>query len=105
MRLANGIVIDKEATFSLTFFDKSYKSALKYMGAVSGRNEDKIGNAKMHVDYYKDEVPYIDEGNLVIVCRKMSATRITEDQFIDPEIKEKWYEKNKDTCVLHHIDD
>ena len=96
--------LDKEATFSLTFFEKSYKSALKYIGAVSGRDEDKIGNSKMHVDYYKDEVPYIDEGNLVIVCRKMSATRITEDQFIDPEIKQKWYaDGNMHTMYIGEI--
>ena len=83
--------IDNGDTFSLTFFDKTYHSALKYMGAVSGRDEDKIGNARMHLDYYNGEIPYIDEGNLVIVCKKMSATRITEDSFLDPEIKEKWY--------------
>lgn len=82
--------IDKGETFSLTFFDGSNKSALKYMGAVSGRDEDKIKNAKMHLDYY-NHVPYIDEGNLVLICRKMSATPITPDQFLDPEIKEKWY--------------
>lgn len=82
--------IDKGETFSLTFFDGSNKSALKYMGAVSGRDEDKIKNAKMHLDYY-NHVPYIDEGSLVLICRKMSATPITPDQFLDPEIKEKWY--------------
>ena len=79
----------KQDTFSLTFFDtqdKENKLALKYFGAVSGRNEDKISNAKMHVDYASDGTPYIDEGNLVLVCRKMSATRILPDQFIDATI-------------------
>ena len=27
----------------------------------------------------------------VLLCRKLSATRITADQFIDPEIEKKWY--------------
>lgn len=96
--------IDKEETFSLTFLDASYKSALKYLGAVSGRDEDKIGNAKLHLDYYEDRTPYIDEGNLVIVCRKMSATRMTEEQFIDPQIKEKWYaDGNMHTMYIGEI--
>ena len=96
--------IDNGDTFSLTFFDKTYHSALKYMGAVSGRDEDKIGNARMHLDYYNGEIPYIDEGNLVIVCKKMSATRITEDSFIDPEIKEKWYaDGNMHTMYIGEI--
>ncbi len=83
--------VDQQETFSLTFFGDGNKSALKYMGAVSGRDEDKIGNVKMHLDYHQDKTPYIDEGNLVLVCRKMSATRMTEDQFIDTELKQKWY--------------
>lgn len=86
-------LIDQGDTFSLTFFNDTYKSALKYMGAVSGRDEDKINNAKMHVDYCKN-TPYIDEGNFVFICKKMSATQITPDQFIDPEIKDKWYADN-----------
>lgn len=82
--------IDNGKTFSLTFFDPSYKNALKYMGVVSGRDEDKIGNARMHVNSYKD-TPFIDEGNLVFICRKMSATRITPDQLLDPSIEGDHY--------------
>ena len=33
--------LDKKDTFSLTFFE-GHKMDLKYLGAVSGRNEDKI---------------------------------------------------------------
>ncbi len=83
--------IDKSDHFSLTFFDKSYKSALKYFGIVSGRKEDKISSANMHVNYYEN-IPFIDEGNLAICCRKMSATPILPEQFMDSEIKDKWYE-------------
>lgn len=83
--------IDKNESFSLTFFSKEFgHGALKYLGAVSGRDEDKLKAAHLHVDYCMD-TPYIDEGNFVIICRKMSATRITEDSFIEPELKEKWY--------------
>lgn len=85
--------IDKSDYFSLTFFDKSYKSALKYFGIVSGRKEDKIQNAKMHVNHYK-EIPFIDEGNFVICCKKMSATPILPEQFIKPNLQDKWYKDN-----------
>ena len=82
--------IDNGETFSLTFLDESNKGALKYLGAVSGRDENKIENARMHLDYYKD-TPYIDEGNLVFICRKLSATKMTPDQFIDSSIESSWY--------------
>ena len=83
-------LIDESDYFSLTFFDNSYKSAMKYFGMVSGRNEDKIKTANMNVNYY-EEIPFIDEGNFVICCRKMSATPILPEQFLDHEIEEKWY--------------
>ena len=82
--------IDNGETFSLTFLDESNKGALKYLGAVSGRDENKIENARMHLDYCKG-TPYIDEGNLVFICRKLSATKITPDQFIDSSIESSWY--------------
>lgn len=63
---------------------------MKYFGMVSGRKEDKIKTANMNVNYY-EEIPFIDEGNFVICCRKMSATPILPEQFLDHEIEEKWY--------------
>lgn len=92
--------IDKQKTFSLTFFDPKLKSALKYFGAVSGRNEDKIASAKMNIGYAKDGTPYIDEGNLILICRKLSATKISPDQFIDAEIDDAWY-KDKDYHTMY----
>ncbi len=83
-------LIDKGSHFSLTFFDSTYKSALKYFGMVSGRREDKISNAKMHINYY-EEIPFIDEGNFVICCKKMSATPILSEQFLNPDIQKQWY--------------
>ena len=86
-------IIDQSDTFSLTFFDRTYRSALKYFGAVSGRNEDKIKNAKMHINYH-DGIPFIDEGNFVICCKKMSATPILPEHFVMSDIQEKWYTDN-----------
>lgn len=83
-------LIDQSDYFSLTFFDHSYKSALKYFGIVSGRKENKFEVSKMTVNY-QDDIPFIDEGNFVICCRKMSATPILPEHFLDPEIEKQWY--------------
>ena len=96
--------VDKEGTFSLTFFDKSYRSALKYLGAVSGRDEDKLAGARMNLDYYEDGTPYVDEGNLVIVCKKLSATRITKEQLIEDGLMEQFYaDENMHTMYIGEI--
>ena len=86
-------IIDKADTFSMTFFDmknKQNRVILKYLGGVSGRDEDKIKNAALNV-YYYDKTPYIDEGNIVYICRKLSKTPINSDSLIDMGIDEKWY--------------
>ncbi|MGN0342502.1 MAG: flavin reductase [Roseburia sp.] len=82
--------IDSHDTFSITFLDKAYKNEMKLLGTVSGRNQDKMAEAKLHFNYSMD-TPFVDEGNLVLICRKLSATPITKDQFVDSQIQEKWY--------------
>lgn len=81
--------IDSGDFFSISFLDKSYKKALDYCGSHSGRTEDKLANAGLTWNY-KLSIPYIDEGNLILLCQKLSATRLTEDSFLSPDIK-KWY--------------
>ena len=82
--------LDAKDTFSISFLDAKDRPALKYLGAVSGRDEDKIANARIHLDY-EEGTPYIDEARTVILCRKLSKTEIDPEQFLDPEIDGKWY--------------
>lgn len=82
--------LDQGEFFSLTFLAEEYRNALSYCGSHSGRNENKITNAGLTVSS-KHSIPYIDEGNLVLLCEKMSATRIDKDSFIAPDLADKWY--------------
>ncbi len=86
--------MDSSDTFSMSFFDTSSKrnqSTLKYLGVTSGRDEDKIANACLNIDYHNG-TPYIDEARTVYICRKMFMGPLKEEDFIDPEIAPKWYE-------------
>ena len=82
--------IDANEFFSITFLSEQYRDALNYCGSHSGRDEDKFAAAGLTLAT-RHNIPYVDEGNFVLLCEKMSATRITEDSFLLPEIKEKWY--------------
>lgn len=81
--------IDANDFFSVSFLGNQYRDALNYCGSHSGRDEDKLSNAGLTWNY-KLSIPFIDEGNLVLLCQKLSATKITEDSFLVPDIK-KWY--------------
>ncbi len=84
--------LDKTDFFSLTFFEEKYKKELKYLGSVSGRNEDKIASARLNVNHKKG-IPFIDEGNFVFLCQKLSATKINPEDFVDKSIKENFYKE------------
>lgn len=86
--------IDNGEFFSMSFFDEKYRDALSYCGKESGRNvDDKFKGAGL-APAFRHNIPYPDEANLVLLCRKMAAVPITEDTFVDPQIMPKWYSDN-----------
>ncbi len=82
--------MDVQGTFSLSFPMEQYRKEMKFLGAVSGRDEDKITESGLHVGY-DEGIPYIDEANLVLLCRTMSATKLTMQDMVDAGIEETWY--------------
>ena len=91
--------LDQRSFFSLTFFDESYRDALNYCGSHSGRNINKTENAGLTYSS-KHSIPYIDEGNLVFLCEKLSATKIDKDSFLNPDKEKKWY-KDHDMHTMY----
>ena len=85
--------IDNGEFFSMSFFNEKYRDALSYCGKESGRNVDKFKGAGL-TPAFRHNIPYPDEANLVLLCRKMAAVPITEDTFVDPQIMPKWYSDN-----------
>ena len=82
-------LLDKCDVFSLTFFDEKYKTTLKYIAAVSGRVENKIKNANLKINLHK-EIPFIDEGNFVILCKKLGSIPMPL-RYLSDEIIEQFY--------------
>lgn len=91
-------LIDKEEYFSLCFFDEAHKAALKYCGAKSGRDVDKVKETGL-TPVFSENAPCFEEARLVLVCRKMARLYLDEAGFIDKEIMDKWY-ADKD---MHYI--
>lgn len=83
--------VDTADSFSLTFFDDSYKKkALAYLGKVSGRDEDKINKAGLTI-VNNNGVPYFEEAHTAMFVKKLFVQRITESSFLDKKIIEQWY--------------
>ncbi|GEM_PF-305493 len=97
-------LLDKYDSFSVTFFRKTKTNdlMLKYFGTASGRDEDKLKTSHMEVDYFKG-TPYIDEGELVAILKKISVTEMKAEDFADKEILEKFYTNGHDKDDFHYI--
>lgn len=86
-------LLDKSESFSACFFDpadKSNKILLDYLGKTSGHKEDKIKSAHLHMNYDM-KIPYIDECNFALICKKLAKIPITEDMILDKDIVPKNY--------------
>lgn len=84
-------LVDASDFFSLSFLNhEKYAKELAYLGKVSGRDEDKIKTANLHVEY-SDGVPYIKEADDAIICKKMFVQTMAPEAFVQQELVEKWY--------------
>lgn len=93
-------LIDGADSFSLSFLNhKDYQKELSYLGTVSGRTEDKIKKANLNVNY-QEGVPFIDEADKVLICKKLFVQMMDTDSFVLPDFGDKFY-GNKDYHDLY----
>ena len=85
-------IIDASGEYSLNFLDNDeYRGAIKYLEAVSGKDEDKIKGARLNLCFYEG-VPYIEEASNAIICKVLYRKEIGVDGFIPsilPEVEQK----------------
>ncbi len=81
--------VDKSDNFTLTFFPEKYRNDLTYLGTVSGRDEDKIGETSL-TPVVEGEFPYFEESDVVIKCKKIYKQRLDRECFLDPSIEKNY---------------
>ena len=82
--------VDANDTFTLTFFDESYRDALQLLGTKSGRDSDKIAEAGL-TPLYVDGTTSFEEADLNLVCRKLYAQDMDASAFVDTGLRDKVY--------------
>lgn len=89
--------VDQADTFSLSFFDESYRKQLSLCGSKSGRDINKIEQCKFTVAYDGD-TPYFSQADTVITCRKLYRQPLEPGGFLDKTLNMLHYPGND-----HHI--
>ncbi len=77
--------IENSDSFSLNFFGTN-KAPHKIGGSQSGRNIDKTKAANLTPIYAEDTI-YYEEARLVLICKKLYASQLHQQLFLQPELK------------------
>lgn len=93
--------MQKYPDFTVCAFPETYHNALALLGAKSGRDGDKIAEAK--ITPCKGEVvnsPVFMEANLIFECRKLYSDVFRPQQFLDPVIDQVY--RNNDYHTFYY---
>lgn len=82
--------VDREAYYTLCFFEPEYKKALGYLGSHSGRGEDKVTASGLTPVFLEGTTAFA-EASLVMVCRKLYRAPLVEEGFLDRQVLEDCY--------------
>ena len=85
--------VDNSEYFTLTVFDESYRDALRYLGTVSGKDEDKIAKTGL-TPYYVDGTVGFEEAKMILVCKKVYEQYMGPENFVYQETIERCYPDN-----------
>ena len=62
--------LEKNDWFTLSFLPEDLREVLAYCGSASGRDGDKFAACGIHPAFSDQGAPYVQEADLVLVCRK-----------------------------------
>ena len=85
-------LIENTDRFSLAFFDEKERDNLRYLGTVSGRDEDKLAHVGYTINRL-DDTACIEQASLVLTLKKLAVTQIAADQFTDEQTRASSYPK------------
>lgn len=77
--------LEKQDTFSLTFFTPDKHEILAYCGSHSGKDEDKIAKCGLTLQY-DESTPYFNQARLVLICKKLYWQDMDPNHFLSDDI-------------------
>ena len=75
--------IENSEGFTLSFYNETYRDALNICGTKSGKDSNKIAEAGLTAHFTELGYPVFTEAKLVFECRKLYATMLTKESFLD----------------------
>jgi flavin reductase (DIM6/NTAB) family NADH-FMN oxidoreductase RutF len=89
-------LIEKEQTYTLTYFPDEYKERMLFLGKKSGRDSDKMKEVELTSIQTPSGNSSFKEAGLIIECKLTQITTPSPDDFYSQEIKDSISEANED---------
>ena len=83
-------LLENQDTYTLSFYNETYRDALNYCGNHSGKNEDKVKGSGLTPITTPSGSKAFSEAWMIIECKKMVAQKFTPESIYNPEAKTKW---------------
>ena len=96
--------MEKNDSFTLSFFPESYKKALSFCGANSGRDVDKAGETGLIPFSASSGSVSFMQAELVLVCRKLYSGGIKPEDFYDPTVYDNYPTKDYHKMYIGEIE-
>jgi len=96
-------LMEKNDTYTLTFYTEAYRDALQYCGTNSGRNADKVKGSGLSPITTPDGSQAFSEAWLIIECRKLVSQSLTPEALSNDELKEQWAGKQLHKMYIGEI--
>lgn len=78
--------LEREDYFSLSFYEETYRDALKLCGAKSGRDVDKAKETGL-IPVFDELAPYFEQAQTVLICKKLYGQWMTPESFVEKSLE------------------
>ncbi|MDR3142382.1 MAG: DUF4468 domain-containing protein [Tannerellaceae bacterium] len=96
-------LMEKNDTFTLSFYTEAYRDALQYCGSVSGRDTDKVKGSGLTPVATPEGNRAFSEAWMIIECRKLIAQPLSTEAVNDEKIRGEWSGKQMHKMYIGEI--
>lgn len=96
-------LMEKNDTYTLSFYTETYRDALNYCGSHTGKNEDKVKASGLTPITTPSGAKAFSEAWMIIECRKLVSQSFIPEAISSDEVKEKWASKQLHKMYIGEI--
>lgn len=97
--------LEKNDSFTLSFFDESKRDILQFCGTNSGKDVDKIQKTGLTKFASKNGAVFFEEARLLLECKKIYSDDFKKQNFIDKSPLEKYSDDDFHRLYIAEITD